>query len=130
MTDEQLETIKRRCEAATAGPWEKAWQWYNYDILSKKSQRVAREVPIENAEFISHTRTDVPKLLDEIRRLREDNEKLQQHFDIRHRDFETVFAEYERARELLEWWIDSMKPHSLDREIFGKTRAFLDGEDK
>ena len=66
----------------------------------------------------------------EIRKLREENEKLQQHFDIRHRDFETVFAEYERARELLEWWIDSMKPHSLDREIFGKTRAFLDGEDK
>jgi len=43
---------------------------------------------------------------------------------------ERLQKENEQARELLKWWMACMLPHSLGREIFDKTRAFLDGEDK
>ena len=42
---------------------------------------------------------------------------------------ERLQKENEQARELLKWWMACMLPHSLGREIFDKTRAFLDGED-
>ena len=73
----------------------------------------------------------------EVRDLREEHEQLKKERDgawqIVNEKAATAFTrevELEQARELLKWWMACMLPHSLGREIFDKTRAFLDGEDK
>ena len=86
-----LEAIKARCEAATSGEWEVADQWVagpsraNVNAFrfperrgSHRSatweecggERIA-ETSRANAEFIAHARTDVPALVAEVERLRE-----------------------------------------------------------
>lgn len=91
LTDERLEEIESRCEAAHPGPWtvsEDADE-YEYDdhdgygvkyitytaIRAKRpgggSHEVARDVHHDfNAEFIAHARRDVEVLLADVRRYR------------------------------------------------------------
>jgi hypothetical protein len=54
MTKEELDAIRKRCEKASPGPW--------YVVNIDKSK--------PNAEFMAHAREDIPKLLEEIERLR------------------------------------------------------------
>lgn len=70
--DERIETIRKRAEAATPGPWdaglrsvcgeafgeEGLWEWFGAS---------PRE---HDADFIAHAREDIPWLLAEVERLR------------------------------------------------------------
>ena len=72
MTDPFIEEIKKRVEAATPGPW--SWCNDEEEIHSDSMQESSGDPchivynmgPIrkkDNAEFIAHARTDIPKLL-------------------------------------------------------------------
>ena len=83
MTDEQLAAIRARCDAATPGPWV-ARLVYNA-VYGAEAEGVRSEPDgtmicgpgfphpgAEDAEFIAAARADVPALLEEISRLREE----------------------------------------------------------
>ena len=66
MTDEQLQEIQARCEAATAGPWHREG-----DAIAETDNYELGVVPyLPDAEFIAHARTDVPALVAALRELR------------------------------------------------------------
>ena len=75
MTDAELAAIESRANAATAGPWELAGC-----CISKWTDAGDPEMRIydegghsqADAAFIAAAREDVPKLLAEVRRLREE----------------------------------------------------------
>jgi len=65
MTPEELRAIRDRVESATPGPWSRrdvtrGYYWDGSYI----------PVSVRNADFAAHAREDIPKLLDEIERLR------------------------------------------------------------
>ena len=74
MTDNDLEEILQRCDAATNGPW-KFWenaagssvqvvQYYDdYKLWICNESNVPNESDRENFRFIAHARTDVPMLV-------------------------------------------------------------------
>lgn len=77
MTDDELAAIKARVEAATPGPWKWELSPANYDIgymkggdgsnmclfPAIKKIRNGRLIMMETADFIAHSRTDIPALL-------------------------------------------------------------------
>lgn len=75
MTEAELAEIKARADAATPGPWRfkqgnGTAAWF---IRGEKESRLEIHVivdPGDDARFIASARTDIPKLLDEIERLR------------------------------------------------------------
>ena len=80
MDDKELNEIEARANAAPDGPWEAEFYnpsappyFYGYVIGDSnqttilKTQSGSHE---ETARFVAHARTDVPKLLTEVRRLR------------------------------------------------------------
>lgn len=83
MTEEELEEIEKRANAATEGPWEvvpdpdkpyldKVVRHYGHltDLLAQCFHTNG------NATFIAHAREDVPALIAEVRRLRAENQEL------------------------------------------------------
>ena len=78
MKKEELEAIKRRCDAATAGPW-RVEHGINVICADGKTATGATGTDAEywhnrdksNAEFIAHARTDIPNLIEEIEKLQE-----------------------------------------------------------
>lgn len=97
LSEERLTQIRARAEAATAGPWHREgpdadyshaqygnccgmgdFGWVtggpNFPRYDEDSEEAKAD-----AEFIAHSRTDVVALLDEIHRLREENEALIHH---------------------------------------------------
>ena len=94
MTPERLAEIRKRCEAATKGKWRHGFTdrsgvaeedaYGGYIMQRKKSPaHVIRGgtddwgIPVgvlkkEDGDFIAHSRTDIPDLLDEIDRLRKE----------------------------------------------------------
>lgn len=76
MTDDELKAIEERANAATPAPWTTfAWSKWAPDEVSVSGPRLTGyegEVVPADAEFIAHARTDVPTLLAEVRRLREE----------------------------------------------------------
>jgi hypothetical protein len=81
LTEQQLDDIDARQQAATEGPWcTDSWEIYQgTEYLPGISQWIGEtcrgtsspEQDRADAEFVAHARTDVPALLAEIRRLRE-----------------------------------------------------------
>lgn len=88
MTDDQLRAIEARADAATPGPWVADSNIYGKGKLVccrngslPKGDRVAEvlellagldsDSAIANALFIAHARADIPALVAEVRRLRE-----------------------------------------------------------
>ena len=86
MSEERLAEIERRCEAATPGPWlEHEWDtdgnmkpfrprdqgWLK---IGDGKETVIQDMDISmgehDAAFVMHSRTDIPALLAEVRRLR------------------------------------------------------------
>lgn len=85
MTPDELKAIRDRCEAASEGPWAMLY----LEQLEGMKYPEARDEPrvvndsdficdgdkhfmsTRNLDFIAHSRTDIPKLLDEVERLRE-----------------------------------------------------------
>lgn len=80
LTEQQLADIAARTQAATNGPWcTDSWEIYQgteYEPgISQWIGETCRgtsspEQDRADAEFVAHARTDVPALLDEVRRLR------------------------------------------------------------
>lgn len=74
MTSEERQAARARCEAATSGKWEVGPD--SEDPRSRVIHMGIRSIVsegqilhVEDAEFIAHARTDLPKALDEIDRL-------------------------------------------------------------
>ena len=107
MTEERLAEIRGREKAATQGPW--VFEEPDGKVLlgyTPKEVRVCesgclgsiasrfvcdmhsdwrytykdKDEPLANAAFIAHAREDIPALLDEVERLRAENEKLKEKF--------------------------------------------------
>ena len=80
MTDDDLRAIEERANAATAGPWlygeaklnllRLVWPMSNRDRLIAVEHRDHRATA-EDCVFIAHARSDVPRLVAEVRRLRD-----------------------------------------------------------
>ena len=72
MTDEELDAIRKRCEAATPGPW---YWWMSerppFALGNDQDVNIGVEVAkIPDAEFVAAARADIPALLAEVDRLR------------------------------------------------------------
>lgn len=77
LTQEQIESIRKRAEAATEGPWYYDRQTGDLIEINDReypSRVLAQEV---NGVFIAHAREDVPALLAEIERLKAEIERLE-----------------------------------------------------
>lgn len=80
MTPAELEAIKARCDAATAGPWEAysasccpdmgGVSSSEYVVHAAQLGNVGHPALLTDAEFIAHARQDVPALLAEVARLK------------------------------------------------------------
>lgn len=75
MTEQKLATIEARANAATLGPWE-VGDPYNHrspELLAVygAGMEVADTQLVHDAAFIAASRTDIPALVAEVRRLRE-----------------------------------------------------------
>jgi regulator of RNase E activity RraA len=72
MTNEELEVIRKRAEAASPGPW--SYQFaIGIEVINAETTIVADDdgvVRYPDAEFIADAREDIPMLLAEIERLR------------------------------------------------------------
>jgi hypothetical protein len=82
MTQERLDAIKARCEAATRGPWTltgSKHQLVDSDDKAPMYKSIVCEVwhdTPNNAAFIVHARQDIPDLLQEVERLQAANNRL------------------------------------------------------
>lgn len=80
MTDEELATIEGRANAATPGPWNCRGSYSRRStifITAGPSEPNGEEIPatadkMDDADFIAHARQDVPALIAEVRRLRDE----------------------------------------------------------
>lgn len=80
LSNEELERIRERAEKATGGEWElysidklSRNEWYGVVSLMEEDMTYIGVDTIEqnDASFIAHAREDIPKLLAEIKQLRE-----------------------------------------------------------
>ncbi|MDR3571745.1 MAG: hypothetical protein P4L81_06160 [Candidatus Pacebacteria bacterium] len=81
MTSEELDAIRRRCDAATPGPWESFVEGRDHlggnnfirtggmDDQSPDIELLGASVA--DQDFIARARQDIPLLIDEIERLRQ-----------------------------------------------------------
>lgn len=77
IADDELWRIRERCEAATIGPWKASVEGRDHtsasDVIFTGRPEVGVEVAGGSAadyDFIASARQDVPRLLDEVARLR------------------------------------------------------------
>lgn len=80
MTEKELEDIRARCEAATAGPWSSYVEGRDHTsgsnfIMTGEGGQRGNDIELSGAtiadqDFIAHARQDIPRLLDEITRLK------------------------------------------------------------
>lgn len=87
LSDDYLEQVKKRYEAATKGPWISFVEGRNHlggDSFIRRSMDDAIDdlylhgATVEDQNFIANARQDIPLLLDEIYRLRGLLEKCQE----------------------------------------------------
>lgn len=75
MNQEQLNAIKKRLAKATPGPWlveESRYEGrFNAASADENYDLPACLMGIEDAEFVTHSREDVPALVTEVERLRQ-----------------------------------------------------------
>lgn len=75
ISDNELSEIKNRAEAATKGPWKAYVEGRDMEIGSSFIQTEENDIEMIGAtqadfDFIANARQDIPKLLEEIERLR------------------------------------------------------------
>lgn len=79
LTEERIAEIRGREKAATQGPWGNMLALVisgEKDIaVAQYSRGVTRDEQRANAAFIAYAREDIPALLDEVERLRAENER-------------------------------------------------------
>ena len=101
--------IRERVEKATKGPWSTRFI-YRLFSAARKNPAILVENPEDkdwdNAEFIAHAITDIPYLLEELRKVREEVERLT------------------RQRDVLREWIKEQMPRCLTAEHFSKDGMF------
>lgn len=80
LTNEELENIERRCNAATPGPWISFWEGRDHtsgeSVIVRGDQGQYDDLYISpstlaDQDFIAHAREDIPALIDEVLRLKE-----------------------------------------------------------
>ena len=83
MTDEELDEIEKRANAATPGPWYSGRDPSNDEIIydfdpwtDANACQIGEIRHIEDIDFISHAREDVPSLIAEVRQLKAYSETL------------------------------------------------------
>jgi len=85
---DKISEIRGRAEKATPGPWERNLGFVNDEhgglICSVLSSRGKFELEIVNADFIAHSREDVPFLLDRLTALQQKNAALKAERDEYH----------------------------------------------
>lgn len=90
MTEEELKAIEDRANAATPGPWESVVMrdsrddsWFratvegpeHFDLNGSDHGTICDTVStVDNANFIADARSDIPKLVAEVKRLRDEVE--------------------------------------------------------
>jgi hypothetical protein len=80
MSEAELGEIRQRCDAATPGPWKSFIEGRDHTsgssfIMTGSGQNRGNDIELSGAtaadqDFIAHARQDIPRLLDEIARLR------------------------------------------------------------
>jgi hypothetical protein len=74
MTEQELRKIEQRAERATPGPW-KTYRSDYFALSYVDGQHhvgsIASLNHVNDAKFIAHAREDIPRLIAEVRRLRE-----------------------------------------------------------
>ncbi|MCX6785204.1 MAG: hypothetical protein NTV81_04795 [Candidatus Komeilibacteria bacterium] len=80
LPNEELEEIKQRCERASPGPWRSMVEGRDHTsgsdfIMTGTTEARGEDIEllgatIDDQEFIAHARQDIPRLLEEIERLR------------------------------------------------------------
>lgn len=80
MSVAELDEILRRCEAATAGPWVSYVEGRDHTsgssfIMTGPSENRGEDIELSGAsqadlDFIAHARQDIPRLVQEVKRLR------------------------------------------------------------
>ena len=81
LSDERLREIRERCEAATPRPWQAFYKrkYNEYHVSVPAGDGTGMSIAMfpdgcptgePDAEFIAHSRTDVPALLAEVERLK------------------------------------------------------------
>lgn len=84
MTPAELDELEKLANAATPGPWEALDNGDAYVVLGDVTD-ICCPHHAEDMEFIASSREAIPKLIVEVRRLREKNEALQglaRHSDV------------------------------------------------
>lgn len=78
MSDLELDAIKARAEAATAGPWMAGGTGRHEGTVFAGVMRLGRffDQSGDDAEFIAHARSDIPALITEVERLRDELDRL------------------------------------------------------
>lgn len=80
LSDPELEAIRRRCDGATPGPWRSFVEGRDHTsgssfIMTGSGNNRGNDIELSGAttadqDFIAHARQDIPRLLDEIARLK------------------------------------------------------------
>jgi hypothetical protein len=80
MTDEELLEVEARCRAASPGPWKSMIEGRDHTsgssfIMTGTGPTRGADIELtgasdEDQDFIAHARQDVPRLVEEVRRLR------------------------------------------------------------
>lgn len=76
ITTDELKAIRERCEKATEGTWvyidrlDQIWAVHEQDEDGGSPIFDVGDMSVEDIEFIAHAKTDIPRLLDEVERLK------------------------------------------------------------
>ena len=75
MTEQELAEIEARVRATTPGPWRSFIEGRDHESGSSFIQTKGEDIELTGAtdadqDFIAHARQDIPRLLEELRRLR------------------------------------------------------------
>ncbi|BDR57644.1 hypothetical protein [Xylocopilactobacillus apicola] len=75
ISDEELNLIKKRCEKTTNGPWVSYIEGRDHTCGSNFIMTGGEDIEllgatVEDQEFIAHAKQDIPKLINEIKRLK------------------------------------------------------------
>ncbi|MEJ0032425.1 MAG: hypothetical protein WDO15_19660 [Bacteroidota bacterium] len=76
ISDAELQEILNRCQNATPGPWVSFVEGRDHESGSSFIQTSGGDIELlgtstADQDFIAHSRTDIPKLIEEIRRLKQ-----------------------------------------------------------
>ena len=80
LTDKELDDILNRCDKATDGPWKSFIEGRDHSSGSNFIQTPDGDIELiggsqHDQDFIAHCRTDIPRLVEEIRSFRANHDE-------------------------------------------------------